>query len=81
MRLYNHYLPLAGDLQQLLIQELYTLHPVGEASVDTLFYQVERITGLYIKTGRSEEAMSDKWVNAAILRNLLERITKYLAVQ
>ena len=43
---YHHYLPLAEDSQQILIQELYTLSPVIEHNIDSLLNQVERITEL-----------------------------------
>ena len=43
-RLYHHYLLLAEDLQQLLIQELYALIPLTENNIDNLFNKVERIT-------------------------------------
>ena len=50
-RLYNHYLPLAADLQQIRIQELYALTLVNESGIDSLFNNVERITELYTTTG------------------------------
>ena len=43
-KLFNHYVPLAQDLQQLLIQELYDLKPVSEQEVDKLFINIQRIS-------------------------------------
>ena len=80
-RLYNHYLPLAEDLQQILIQELYALQPVTGNNIDTLFNQVERITELYTRAGKADDAISDKWIKVAVLRNLPKQITKDLALQ
>ena len=80
-RLYHHYLPLAEDLQQLLIQELYSLPPVNEANIDTLFNKVERITEMYTKAGRVDDAISEKWIKAVVLRNLPKNVTKDLAMQ
>ena len=80
-RLYHHYLPLAEDLQQLLIQELYALTPVNENNIDTLFNKVERITEMFTKAGRVDDAISEKWIKAAVLRNLRKSVTKDLAMQ
>ena len=68
-KLYHHYLPLAGDLQQLLIQELHSLNPATEGNIDSLFKQVERITELYTIAGRVDDAISEKWIKAAVLRD------------
>ena len=48
-KLYHHYMPLADDLQQLLIQELYALILVSESTIYTLFNKVEMITELYTR--------------------------------
>ena len=80
-RFYYHYMPLADDLQQLLIQELYSLTPVNENGIDGLFNQVERITELYTRHGNAEDHMSEKWIKAAVMRNLPKHITKDLAIQ
>lgn len=53
-RLRNHYLSLAGDLQQILIRELHALQPVTKAHLDIIFNQAERVTELYIKVARPE---------------------------
>ena len=79
-RLYHHYLPLAGDLQQILIQELYTLSPVSENNIDNLFKQVERITELYTTAGRPDDAISERWIKATVFRNLPKQVTKDLAL-
>ena len=80
-RLYHHYLPLAEDLQQILVQELYALSPVSEPDIDVLFNQIERITEIYAKVGEVSDAISEKWIKAAMLRNLPEYTTKGLALQ
>ena len=80
-RLYNHYLPLAEDLQQLLIHELYSLSPVNENNIDGLFNQVERIVELYTKYGRADDPISERWIKAAVMRNLPKQLTKDLAMQ
>ena len=80
-RLYNHYLPPADDLQQILIQELCALRPVLEHNIDTLFNQVERITELYTRGGKTDGAISDKWIKVAVLRDLPKQVTKDFALQ
>ena len=50
-RLFHHYVPLAEDFQQLLIQELYDLKPVSEQEVDKLFINIQRISECYIRAG------------------------------
>ena len=52
--LYHHYIPLAKDLQQLLIQELYDLRPVGESELDKLFTDIQRISELYARAGSED---------------------------
>ena len=69
-RLYNHYLPLAEDVQQILIQELYALQPVTENNVDTLFNQVERFIELYTRAGKTDDAISDKWIKGCRISKL-----------
>ena len=59
-RLYHHYLPLAADLQHILIQELYSLSPVTENNIDSLFNHVERITELYTTAGQADNAIDEK---------------------
>ena len=78
---YHHYLPLAADLQQILIQELYSLSPVTEGNIDSLFNNVERITELYSTAGRADSAIDEKWIKVAVLRDLPTIITKDLAMQ
>ena len=48
-KLYHRYMPLASDLQDILIRELYDLKPVSEADIDNLFDEVARIRDLYLK--------------------------------
>ena len=45
-RLYNHYVPLAEDLQHILIQALYDIKQVNEQDIDKLFNDVQRIVEL-----------------------------------
>ena len=80
-RLYHHYLPLAEDLQQISIQQLYSLFPVNENNIDNLFNNVERITELYTVAGRADDAINEKWIKIAVLRNLPKIITRDLAMQ
>ena len=80
-RLYHQYVPLAEDLSQILIQELYTLSPVSESNIGSVFNQVERITELYTTAGRPEDAISEKCIKAAVFRNLPKQVTKDLAIQ
>ena len=51
-RFYNHYLPLAADLQQISIQQLYSLTRVTENNIGSLVNNVERITELYTCSAR-----------------------------
>ena len=80
-RFYNHCRPFAEDLQQILTQELYTPSPVIDNNIDNLFNQEERITELYTKTGRPDDAISEQWIKVAVLRNLPKQVTKDLAMQ
>ena len=79
-KLYHRYVPLAEDLQNISIQELMCLKPVGEGDVDTLFNEVERITDLYIKTGPTD-VLPDKLTLAAIMKNLPEKIVTGLSIE
>ena len=78
-RPYNHYVPMAEDLQNILIQELYELRPVEENSVDKLFNEIQRISELYVRAGT--EDISEKWLVAAVKRNLPAKITNDLAME
>ena len=79
--MYNRYIPASEDLQNLLMEELMTLKPVGEQDVDTLFSEIERLTEWYIKTDAKGEAMNAKWVRTARIKNLPKSVTQNLAVQ
>ena len=50
-KIYHRYIPLALDLQDILIREPYDLKPVGEADIDILFDEVARVRNSYLKTG------------------------------
>ena len=51
----HRFVPMAEDLQNILIRELMSLKPVGEADVDKLFQEVERIRELYTWAGDDQE--------------------------
>lgn len=78
--LYNTYVPLAEVLQQILIQELFTLKPVSETEIDALFNEIERITDLYVKAGPVDD-LSEKWINAAALKNIPDKIPTAWALE
>ena len=63
------------------MQELYSLKPVPEGEIDSIFNEVERITDLYLKASVREDPMLEEWIMAAILRNLPKQITKDLALE
>lgn len=75
-KLYYKYVPLAEDLQNLLIQELMNVQIVTEADVDQIFVDIERIRDLYTKAGTDEDDSSDRWIRAAVLRKLQDFILK-----
>ena len=79
-KLCNRYVPFAEDLQDILIQELVSLKPVSENEIDVLFKEIERIIDLYVKAGPADD-LSQKWIRAAVLRNLPEKITTALALE
>ena len=70
---------MADDLQNILIQELYELRPVEENSVDKLFNEIQRISEWYVRAGT--ENISEKWLVAAVKRNLPSKITSDLAME
>lgn len=78
-KVYIRYVPLADDLQNILIQNLMAIKQVGDADVDTFFNEIDRITELYAKIEPSYD-LSDKRIPAAITRNLPERITTNFAM-
>ena len=79
-KLYHRYIPLAADLQDILIRELYELKPVNESEIDSLFDEVARIKDLYIKAGPSDD-LSERWIKSAVLRNLPKELVKNLAFE
>ena len=78
-KLYNKYIPLAEDLQNIFIRQLMSLKPVNEGDVDGLFDEVERIRELYIKVGSDEEPMCERWLKAAV-KNLPDKMVQGNAV-
>ena len=79
-KLYHRYIPLASDLQDILIRELYDLKPVSETEIDSLFDEVARIKDLYIKAGPSND-LSERWIKSAILRHLPKELVKNMAFE
>ena len=67
-RLFHHYVPSAGDRQQILIQELYDLKPVNEPDVDILLNEIQRIPEWYVRAG--SETIAENWFVAVVKRNL-----------
>ena len=80
-RLYHHHIPLAEDLRKIVMQEFYTLKPVSEGEIDSIFNEVQRITDLYLKASVREDPMLEEWIMAAIFRDLPKHITKDLALE
>ena len=78
-KFYNKYVPFAEDLQNILIQEFMAFKPVNESELDTFLNEIEGIIGLYAKIGTSED-LSDKWIQAAILKNIPDKTAKDLAL-
>ena len=78
-KLYNRYVPLADDMQNILIRQLMSIKPVNENEMDNLFDEIEGIREQYIKGGSREGPMSEQWVKAAILQNLSEKSGTYFS--
>ena len=57
-----------------------SIKPVTETEADSFFNEIDRITELYTTTGPSND-LSEKLIRAAILTNLLEKITITLAME
>ena len=53
---------------------------VNGNEMDSLFDEVERIKELYIKAGSKEGPMCEKWLKAAIMQNLPEKVVQTLAM-
>ena len=79
-KLYHRYIPLASDLQDIFIRELYDLKPINETDIDSSFDELARIRNLYIKIGPSDD-LSERWIKSAILRNLPKDLVKILAFE
>ena len=80
-KLYHKYMPLADDLQNIFIRQLMSIRPVNEGDMDSFFDEIERIRELYIMAGSDEEPMSERWLRAAILQNLPEKVVQTLAIE
>ena len=50
--------------------------PISENNIGTLFNKVERITEMYKKAGRVDDAISEKLIKVAAPRNLPTSVTK-----
>ena len=72
-------MPLAEGMQNLRLRELIAIRPVGEANIDDLFQEVERIRELYARAGSHDVAVLEKWVAAAIQQNLPDSVTTILS--
>ena len=79
--LYNKYVSLIEDFQNVLIRQLTSIKPVSEANVDSLFDEIERTRELYIKAGSDEEPMGERWRKAAVLQNPSDTVLKSLAIE
>ena len=77
----NKYMPFAHDMQNIAIREPMGLKLVGEADIDQLFLDVERICALYLKAGFGEDPKFNKWVKACVLHNRPDRVATTLALQ
>ena len=75
------YMPLADDLQNILIRQLMSIRPFNEGDMGSLFDEIERIRELCIKAGSDEEPMSERWPKAAILQNLPDKVVQTLAIE
>ena len=48
-RLFHHYVPMADDLQQILIHALKNVQQVSESEIDKLFNEMQRISEWYTR--------------------------------
>ena len=80
-KMYNKYVPLADDLQHILIRQLMSIKLVNEQDVDSLFDEIERIRELYIKVGSDDEPICEKWFKVAVLQNLIDKVVQALAIE
>ena len=78
-KVYHHHVPLAEDLQQILIQELFNIQPVSETDVDKLFGEIQRISEWYTKAG--SEGIAGQWLVAAVKRNLPLKFSTDLSLE
>ena len=78
-KLYNRYVFLAQDLQNIFICEFMFIKPVSENDIDSVFNAIEFIIDLHVKAGPSGD-LSEKWIRAVILKNLPEKISTALAI-
>ena len=58
-KFYHHHVPLAEDLQQILIQELLDIKQVNEVDVGKLFSEMQRVSEWYIKV--VNEGIAEQW--------------------
>lgn len=72
-KLHHRYVPLAEDLQNILVRELVLLKQVDEQEVDNLFAGVERIIELYTKAGADTDPIQDKLIKAVVMQHLPDR--------
>lgn len=79
-KLYNKYVPLADDMQNILIRQLMSIKPLGEGEMDNLFDEIERIREQYVKVGSKEGPMNVRWIKAIISQNLPDNVVQALAI-
>ena len=53
----------------------------GRRYIDNLFDEIERIRESYIKAGCESDPMSEKWIKAAIMQNLPDKVVQALAIE
>ena len=74
-------MPLANDLQNILIRQRMSIKQVAENDMDFLFEEIERIRELYIKVGSNDDPISEKWFRAAVLQNLPAKVVQDIAIE
>ena len=78
---YNKYIPMADDLQNILIRQLMSLKRVQGSDKDNLFDEIERIRELYIKAGCESDPMSENLIKAAMMQHLPDKVVQVLVIE
>ena len=79
--MYNKYVPLVDDFQNILIRQSMGIKVVIEQDVDSLFDENERIREFYIKAGSDHEPLCVKWFKVAVLQILQDKVAQALAIE